>query len=441
MSQPKPKKRSSLHTEMLALLKEAPRMFLAARLQKLIDSKVPDAPFGFAQAFAEHLITNGDAPFLFDDGEEGGIDFEISEEEMQGVIDDAWRFIDEEVPQIIDGSISASAKAVLKSLRNDWPAQRAFQLDTMAGFRTRLEERWGSAFDILRMMYTIAHEMGAEVHMRARRSRAKTNLILRDTLIQLHVRACQVVAEILCLMENGFADGAMARWRTLHEIVTVAGMIAKHGDTLAERYRVHEAVEAKRAMDRFVANHEALGFTAPSQREIDQTEQAYQNALSLYGHNFGSEYGWAAHHLQLKKPRLSDLEASVGKREMRSYYVLASYNVHASPKGLASRLGILRGPGMPVGLAGSSNVGFVEPAQHAAFDLAYITSLIFLPRVKIDDALQIKVLVLLRDQIAGKLRAAHRDVAKAHRAELKRRQAAGATTARQGPRRSPTAPA
>ena len=53
--------------------------------------------------------------------------------------------------------------------------------------------------------------------------------------------------EIICLLENGFADGAMARWRTLHEIAIVAIVLSKHGEDIAQGYLDHQAVESKRA--------------------------------------------------------------------------------------------------------------------------------------------------------------------------------------------------
>lgn len=405
---------SSLHREMLAAFRQAPRQYLRAKLSGLIASKVPAAPPNFADAYAEHLLTNGDGPFAYSDDGQSEIDVEISQEEADGLLADTTRFVTEDMPSILREVIDSSAKDLLRSLIADWPAQRSWERETKQGFQERLEERWGSGFDILRMLYTIAQEMGSEAHQRAKRSRAKKNRTLRDTLIQLHVRACQVVAEIICLMENGFADGAMARWRTLHEIVIVAAVIAKHGEGLAERYRAHEYVEAKRAMDRFRASHAALGYRPPSARSIAKVERDFSAMLARYGHGFGSEYGWAADHLKQKKPRFVDLLAEAGKLEMRSYYAMASYNVHAGPKGIAFRLGVLQGPGQPMGLSGASNVGFVEPAQNAAFDLVFITSLIVGPVPRFDQAIELNLLVILRNRIAGELGKSHRAIVRAH---------------------------
>jgi len=72
---------------------------------------------------------------------------------------------------------------------------------------------------------------------------------LRSILIRLLTRGCQVTDEIICLLENGFADGAMARWRTLHEIADIA-----------KRYVDHQAVESKRKLDKYLACYKDFGY-------------------------------------------------------------------------------------------------------------------------------------------------------------------------------------
>ena len=62
----------------------------------------------------------------------------------------------------------------------------------------------------------------------------------------LQRRGCQVSAEIVTRLAAGFADGAMARWRTLFEIAVIVDIL--HGAT-AERHLDHSDVDAKRAAD------------------------------------------------------------------------------------------------------------------------------------------------------------------------------------------------
>lgn len=55
-------------------------------------------------------------------------------------------------------------------------------------------------------------------------------------LTNIHGRACQVYEEILCLVENGFADGAFARWRTLYELGIIGDFIRSNGEVVAKAY-------------------------------------------------------------------------------------------------------------------------------------------------------------------------------------------------------------
>jgi len=214
----------------------------------------------------------------------------------------------------------------------------------------------------------------------------------------LHVRACQVTAEVIGLIENGYADGAIARWRTLHEIGVVATLISDHGEDIAERYLKHEAVEAKRAMDEYARCRVQLGYRPLSKREVQNTTRAYTAALTEFGKDFCTQYGWAAYHLKIRKPTFADLEAAIGRAAMRSHYKMASYNVHASPKGIFFKLGLLEhSSGF---LAGASNFGFADPGQNTANTLVQVTALLFGSRFRFNDLIRLQVLADLRDEAA-----------------------------------------
>lgn len=96
-----------------------------------------------------------------------------------------------------------AAKLIGKTHEDDWPQQDAWERAAPEGFRDGLEERWGEAFKYLRMMLTISREVGGELHKKRKRSRSKGKQYLWEALTRLHGRGCQVVAEILTLMENG----------------------------------------------------------------------------------------------------------------------------------------------------------------------------------------------------------------------------------------------
>ncbi len=337
------------------------------------------------------------------DGDAEQLVLTFTEEDVNRIGDIADRFLNE-LPTLTTRLAEAEATKMLRRYRRDWRAYRPYELDQLVTFRRNLEARWGCGFDALRMLLELCRDIGTEFHQRAHRSRSKRKHHLNCALSCLHVRACQIAAEILTLIENGFADGAMARWRTLHEVSVVANVLADGGDALAERYLMHEAVEAKRAMDEYARCHEMLGHAPLAERTIDGVEREFRTVIARFGVSFREPFGWAADYLSNPNPKFYHLEAAAGKVMMRSYYKMASYNVHASPKGIAHRLGSIYGAFG--GTAGATNVGFVEPGQHMLLTLLQITVLLLPKRWDLDTISRWVAIMRLRDEVPGLLAAA-----------------------------------
>jgi len=72
------------------------------------------------------------------------------------------------------------------------------------------------------------------------------------------------------------------------------------------------------------------------------------------------------------KPTFKDIEAAVDIGHFRAHYRLASHNVHANPKGVFFKLGMLAESEML--LAGPSNAGLADPGHGAAISLSRVTS-------------------------------------------------------------------
>jgi len=242
----------------------------------------------------------------------------------------------------------------------------------------------------------LCRDEGEKFIRRLEKSKAKSPSYSRLVLSKLHCRACQVTAEIITLLESGYARGAMARWRTLHEIEVVATFIAEAGDSTAKRYADYEIVEAKRAKDQYQENAEELGFKPYAKREAARIERQYETILSEYGKDFRNPYGWAAEYLGNKSPRFADIERVAGAARMRSHYKFASYNVHASPKALSLKMDTFNVGDWPI--AGASNAGLEEPGQNATITLLRITYLLTQNLRSIDNAIIMNALIKLRDE-------------------------------------------
>ncbi len=320
----------------------------------------------------------------------------------------------ERLPAIIENTSKDAAERLLKTLKQRWPEQAAYERAVLEGFKERLEARWGKGFNLLRMLLIGCRELGEVTATQLPRSRSNKKRILRSLLVRLHARACQITTEIVTLIENGFADGAMARWRTLYEVGVVATVIADAGEALAWLYLEHDVVESRFAMDEYDRCHEALGFRPLPKRVRRRVERAFAVAVKTHGADFGKPYGWAAAHLKKKRVTFRDLEDAAQRSAMRSYYKMASYNVHAdTPKSIFSRLGVLGDQSLI--LAGASDAGFRDPGQNAAITLLQITAVLLSERMSnLDVMIKMQALTMIRDQIADAFMRADRKLQRDH---------------------------
>ena len=397
-----------------SVLNQIPKRALEKRLSDKIKEAGCSVDKETLSRAADHILSvlsGGRKSFKFEfDGNDHDVTIQITDEDIEYVVKATERFENEQLAGVVDKAGDDIANLLLKFLssRDGLKNLRRIQGDVEA-FKERLEHRWGKPLGKLRMLLAIVTEWGEGIYERRRRVKGGKLSHLDDVVLRLHVRACQVTSEIIVLLENGYADGAMARWRTLHEITIVAAVIAKFGEELAERYVYYQIVESFGALKAYERNHEALGFKPSTKKQSAKTRKEYVKILQRYGKKFGEEYGWAAYHLQVgERQRVSfaRLEEEAGDAMMRSPYKMASYNVHASPKGVYFKLASLEGS--PVLLAGMSNAGLTDPAQHTAVSLAEITLLIIGESPVFDDIVIGKIVVRLEAEILRELGKADR---------------------------------
>ena len=371
-------------------------------LEKLIARKLRDqritAPKSLPSKIAKHILSGDTQPFTYDDGKPAGnVTLTLTEADTDEVMRAIEVFCDTQLPTLFPVMASRASKGILKNLKSRWANEYALQKTDLSEFHERLESRWGRALGQLRMLLTMAREWGQWVYTRHNSQKKSNKILLKDIQIRLHVRACQVTDEIICLLENGLADGAMARWRTLHEIGVVAAVLSQHGEDIAERYLAHQAVESKRAMNKYLNCYASFGYKPLPSREVNKITKAYDAAIAKYGDAFKSTYGWAAYHLKNKQPNFTDLETEAGRAEMRSHYQMGNDNVHAGVKSMFVRLGLMdKYDGL---LAGRSNGGLMEPGQNAAHTLTQISVIVCLSEANMDDLVVADMMRMLRDEI------------------------------------------
>ena len=121
-----------------------------------------------------------------------------------------------------------------------------------------------------------------------------------DVLTRLHARACQIAFEVLVLLKNGFADGAHARWRSLHEVTVVASFIKTHGDEVAERYLLHDNIELYKAAELHQKHYAILGEEPIPDDEYNSIKVIRDELIDCFGTPYKNNYGWASSVLNNK---------------------------------------------------------------------------------------------------------------------------------------------
>ena len=225
---------------------------------------------------------------------------------------------------------------------------------------------------MLEWFILLSQEIGSEYNDFIRTDAKYQDSPRFEILSRSHARSCQVALEILVLLKNGFADGAHARWRTLHEIAVETNIISKNDDELAIRYLSFDAIQNYKSAKSYQEHAEELHYQPLSSDEIQELENAYRELIEVYGKDFTNDNGWAIPLVNKSRPSFFDLERKAEFDHIRPFYKLACLNVHGGPRGLLFRLGL--NEDQDILLAGPSTNGLGDPIQNTAYSLLQVTA-------------------------------------------------------------------
>jgi hypothetical protein len=323
---------------------------------------------------------------------------ELSEGEFAAVFSEA-----------VSEATKTAAPRVRDSLRKDAADMRERRRAGRAEFEQMLRFIWREALEELEALIEAARDSGDMFHERVGQYGAADEDVVYDVLLRFHARACRMAEEALVLVQAGFGQAAMTRWRSLHEL-TVCGMfISRHGEAAAEPYLRHEAVASLEAM----REHDELLLTGRLEgrpfdaADRDRLEAEVASLRQRYGKAFTKTYGWAAPALQLKRgtsfePSFKDIEKDVELDHLRPWYRMANHAVHGAPKGITwtpDLFSPLQSDG--VLLAGPGFNGLADPIQCVAMSLVQATINVLLLSPGVNDILVMRTLLLMSDDVAG----------------------------------------
>ena len=318
------------------------------------------------------------------------LDHDIDFDQLSGNISDS-------IPEVADETAESMLRAIKRHAFTGGLQERTA---ARLAFEERLEAIWRRPIDLLDLFVHLSTEAGSDFNSEYREDAVDSGDAVFEALTKLHGRGCQVAREVLVLLRSGLADGAHARWRTLHEMAIVACLLGAHEQDLAERYLLDEMVQQYRLACQYQSHYQSLKFEPISQEEFAKLKERRDQLIAQFGPPFKNDYGWAASITGIPNPTLVHLEEKVELGHLRPLYRWASDNVHPNAHGTNYRLGLGSHQGSVI-LAGPSNEGLADPGHAAAISLCQMTVALLCTKSTIDSVVVAKILQNLVDEIGN----------------------------------------
>jgi hypothetical protein len=177
--------------------------------------------------------------------------------------------------------------------------------------------------------------------------------------------------EILILLKSGYADGANARWRSLHELAVISFFLLDNNNDVSKRYLEHVIIKNFKEAEDYRKYCKKLGYLPIERKEFNKIKKEKEKICRKYSDRFQDDYGWIPRSI-LSNRNFRALEGHVKLDKLHPLYNLSCDSVHGGAKGFY-RLGLMDDYQNKILLAGASNYGLADPLQNTAISLLHIT--------------------------------------------------------------------
>ncbi|MDB5765149.1 MAG: hypothetical protein JWQ21_4144 [Herminiimonas sp.] len=283
----------------------------------------------------------------------------------------------EEIPQWLDENYSNNREEISHRLFvnfNDNDSNYVGEIQKIYdGFQTRLIDIWGKPILRLQSLHLLTQELLTEINFEFRASATKSSKY--NVITRLHARALQVLAEIIQLCKGGFAEGAMARWRTLYETTVTMKLLSICDESVSEKFIDYQHVLHFKECETYRLHSDTHNFHPMDDEISNLLKQNYESVIEKYSSNFSKQNAWAEGVVQLKKGEaitFRTLEKEVNLEHFRIQYNFANQYIHSGVDSIGFKLGLSKSK-KDLLLTGPSNEGLIEPIQLAAFSIISAT--------------------------------------------------------------------
>lgn len=262
--------------------------------------------------------------------------------------------------------IELATRKLITSLKESEDSQVKDLIISSDEFIKNNRERWKVGFTKLHALRNLSLEAGIEFQKQFLSIPEYETDPLLGVLMRQHANSCRITGEIIHLLEGGYPDAALARWRTLYEIAVTCLVIQKYGNGAAIEYIKHGKVKAVEGMEEYQKTAYEMGLKPYSEEEMNKARNLKEKIIKGKKH-----YHWALEYTGFSK--LDRLREDVGLGKWSHNYKWASRGVHADYREMLSlsAMSEAKNDGL---LVGPSNSGLTEPAHFTAITLSQITS-------------------------------------------------------------------
>jgi hypothetical protein len=315
-------------------------------------------------------------------------------------------------------SLQKLSEEMIKNLEKDRPRMLKEHKKIRKGFEDRLYKTWREPFDLFESLIVVCMESGEEKKDKLSNGKNITNP-KQVALIKIHARAIQIAYEILSLVKSGYADGAHARWRSLHELAIITFFLRENNEEVAERYLEHAVMKKFREAGNYLKHHKKLKYPPINKKNYALLKKEHDRLLKKYGNDFEyrSGFEWIPRTI-LANRTFKSLEEHVKLEKFYPFYSWSSDSMHGGAKGL-HRIGLIDDYQEQVLAVGATDYGFADPIQNTVISITHVTSNLLLLKPNFEDLLIMQVLQKYLHDIGEKAVKTQRNVEKQYELRMK----------------------
>lgn len=257
-------------------IEEIPRNLMRLVLEKKLKEKgVVDERA--LKELVNHILSDYDGCLEWDDGTEDEVNIEFTQQDEDEILEAMNDFLNGGLQDVIRQTVEDCVSSTLQHYRKISGEALDLIRNETKGFEERTFERWKPALDHLEMMWHISRELGEAHSKDFDADQAECTHAVMLAVSAIFPKALIVTQEIICLLKGGYPDGALARWRSLHELTVSALYISKEGKEAALNYLLSfhfSARIAARQLNEFADRAKMAPFSEEELRAFDDKRAA-----------------------------------------------------------------------------------------------------------------------------------------------------------------------